>query len=94
MRQDSALWGDLHDGMLTTGRLKQALGMHEPKAAGVIGIHPGSVSCWHNAEAAAAAADARRQAADIIVLLACARAAWLQPPALRILPPAGHQRWR
>jgi hypothetical protein len=29
---------------LAAGRLKQALGMHEPKAAQLVGIHPGSVS--------------------------------------------------
>jgi hypothetical protein len=43
VRQDSPLWATLHDGMLTTGRLKQALGMHEPKAAAQLGIHRGSV---------------------------------------------------
>ncbi|KAF8058321.1 rplW [Scenedesmus sp. PABB004] len=41
VRQGSALWRQLHEGMLTTSLVKQALGMHEPKAAGVIGIHPG-----------------------------------------------------
>uniref|UniRef100_A0A383WDU8 Uncharacterized protein n=1 Tax=Tetradesmus obliquus TaxID=3088 RepID=A0A383WDU8_TETOB len=47
VRQESQLWRELHDGMLTTGRLKQALGMHEPKAAQLVGIHPGSRGSSH-----------------------------------------------
>ena len=41
MRQDSVLWGQLHQGVLTTGQLNAALGFYEPEAARTLGI-PGN----------------------------------------------------
>ncbi len=38
MRQDSALWDDLHRGVLTSGSLNAALGLYEPWAAKQLGI--------------------------------------------------------
>ncbi len=38
VRQHTALWQDLHRGLVTTGRLKQALGMHEEQAAKIVGF--------------------------------------------------------
>jgi len=44
VRQDSQLWVDLHQGMLTTGKLNSCLGFYEPKAAKRLGIVGGFVS--------------------------------------------------
>eukprot|EP00891_Asterochloris_glomerata_P001895 jgi/Astpho2/1895/Aster-00415 len=41
VRQDTVLWGQLHQGVLTTGQLNAALGFYEPEAAHVLGI-PGN----------------------------------------------------
>jgi hypothetical protein len=44
IRQDSQLWSDLHQGILTTGKLNSCLGFYEPKAAKRLGIGSGFVS--------------------------------------------------
>ena len=44
VRQDSQLWSDLHQGMLTTGKLNSCLGFYEPMAAKRLGIGGGFVS--------------------------------------------------
>ena len=41
VRQDTVLWGQLHQGVLTTGQLNAALGFYEPEAARILGI-PGN----------------------------------------------------
>lgn len=44
IRQDSQLWDDLHQGVLTTGKLNACLGFYEPMAAKRLGIGRGFVS--------------------------------------------------
>lgn len=44
IRQDSQLWDDLHQGVLTTGKLNACLGFYEPQAARRLGIGKGFVS--------------------------------------------------
>ena len=44
IRQDSQLWDDLHQGVLTTGKLNACLGFYEPQAAKRLGIGKGFVS--------------------------------------------------
>lgn len=44
IRQDSQLWDDLHEGVLTTGKLNACLGFYEPMAAKRLGIGKGFVS--------------------------------------------------
>lgn len=38
IRQDTSLWDDLHQGVLTTGRLNASLGFYEAKASKRLGI--------------------------------------------------------
>jgi len=44
VRQASQLWSDLHQGILTTGKLNACLGFYEPKAAKRLGIGADFVS--------------------------------------------------
>ena len=44
VRQDSQLWDDLHQGVLTTGVLNASLGFYEPQAANRLGIGGSFVS--------------------------------------------------
>ena len=44
VRQDDPLWSRLHQGLLTTGRLPQALGFYEPATAKRLGLGAGRVS--------------------------------------------------
>ena len=47
VRQDSALWQELHAGVLTTGKLNSALGLKEPWAARLINgpkASPGAIN--------------------------------------------------
>ena len=54
IRQDSELWNDLHQGILTTGKLNSCLGFYEPKAAKRLGIgrhfvnHYSLLSVWRH----------------------------------------------
>lgn len=53
VRQESQLWTDLHQGLLTTGKLNAALGFYEPAAAKRLGIPRDRVN--HNSLLSAAA---------------------------------------
>ncbi|KAA6424952.1 MAG: hypothetical protein FRX49_05126 [Trebouxia sp. A1-2] len=53
VRQESQLWTELHQGLLTTGRLNAALGFYEPAAAKRLGIPRDRVN--HNSLLSAAA---------------------------------------
>jgi len=53
VRQESQLWTELHQGLLTTGRLNAALGFYEPAAAKRLGIPKDRVN--HNSLLSAAA---------------------------------------
>ena len=44
VRQDSRLWDDLHQGVLTTGKLNASLGFYESRAAKRLGIGGSFVS--------------------------------------------------
>jgi hypothetical protein len=46
VRQDTLLWAQLHEGMLTTGRMKYALGFHEQRAAKVLHMNKQQVRQW------------------------------------------------